>query len=62
MKMKVLTMHMLRLCRIVYAPLTRCRALGTVPQPAAQTYYAQRATPGGLMITEATVVAPEGHG
>ena len=49
-------------CRVVYAPLTRCRALGTVPQPAAVEYYRQRATKGGLMISEATVVAPEGHG
>lgn len=38
--------------RIVYAPLTRCRALNTVPQPAAATYYAQRASKGGLMISE----------
>ncbi len=48
--------------RIVYEPLTRCRAIGTVPQPAAAIYYAQRATKGGLMISEATVVTPEGHG
>lgn len=48
--------------RIVYAPLTRCRALGTIPQPAAATYYAQRATKGGLMLSEATVICPQGHG
>ncbi|BDA42129.1 12-oxophytodienoate reductase 1 [Coccomyxa sp. Obi] len=48
--------------RVVLAPLTRCRALGTVPQPAAIEYYSQRATKGGLMITEATCIAPEGHG
>ena len=46
----------------MYAPLTRCRALGTVPQPLAAIYYAQRATPGGLMITEATCVSERGHG
>ena len=53
---------MLYVRRVVLAPLTRCRALGTVPQPAAAEYYSQRATKGGLMISEATVIAPEGHG
>lgn len=97
--------------RIVYAPLTRCRAFNNIPQvrrtrqrrgrgrwrgwsrgaaaatlaaarlppalrlrrrsprrphlpsqPAAAKYYAQRATEGGLMITEATVVSERGHG
>ncbi|KAK9806581.1 hypothetical protein WJX73_004673 [Symbiochloris irregularis] len=48
--------------RIVYAPLTRQRAIDNVPQPAAATYYAQRATKGGLMISEATVVSAEGRG
>jgi len=48
--------------RIVYAPLTRCRAVGTVPQENMVLYYGQRASPGLLMVTEATVVAPEGHG
>ncbi|KAL3141539.1 hypothetical protein ABBQ32_004789 [Trebouxia sp. C0010 RCD-2024] len=47
--------------RMVYAPLTRCRALGGVPQSAAAEYYSQRAT-GGLMLTEATCVAIEAHG
>lgn len=48
--------------RIVYAPLTRCRAFNTIPQPNAAVYYAQRATPGGLMISEGTVVGDRGHG
>lgn len=47
--------------RMVYAPLTRCRALRGVPQPAAAEYYAQRST-GGLIISEATCVAVEAHG
>ena len=47
--------------RLVYAPLTRCRAIDTIPQPAAAEYYSQRAS-GGLMINEATCVAVEAHG
>ncbi len=48
--------------RIVMAPMTRCRAIeGNVPNPIAATYYQQRAT-AGLIITEATQVAPEGQG
>ena len=47
--------------RMVYAPLTRCRALGGVPQPAAAEYYAQRST-GGLLIAEATCICVEAHG
>ncbi|CAI5956533.1 unnamed protein product [Closterium sp. NIES-65] len=48
--------------RIVYAPLTRDRALGTIPQPNAAIYYGQRAHKGGLMLTEATCISPEAHG
>lgn len=48
--------------RIVYPPLTRSRATGTIPQPNAVTYYSQRAIPGLLMISEGTVVSPDGHG
>jgi len=41
--------------RVVMAPLTRCRSYGCVPQPShAALYYSQRATPGGLLIAEAT--------
>lgn len=31
-------------------------------QPMMAEYYKQRATPGGLMISEATVVSPTGFG
>ncbi|GLI60109.1 hypothetical protein VaNZ11_002155 [Volvox africanus] len=48
--------------RIVYAPLTRMRAVGTIPQPSAAVYYSQRAVPGGLIISEATNITPEGLG
>jgi 12-oxophytodienoic acid reductase len=48
--------------RMVYAPLTRCRALGTIPQPAAAEYYSQRAFKGSFQLSEGTVVSPHGHG
>ncbi len=48
--------------RMVLAPMTRSRALeGNVPNPLAETYYAQRAS-AGLIITEATQVSPQGVG
>ncbi|CAL5229665.1 g13030 [Coccomyxa viridis] len=47
---------------MVYAPLTRCRALGTVPCKAAQTYYRQRTVKSGLLLTEATCINPQAHG
>lgn len=48
--------------RLVMAPLTRMRAIdGDVPNPIAQTYYAQRAS-AGLIITEATQISPLGRG
>jgi len=48
--------------RLVMAPLTRMRAIdGDVPNPLAQTYYAQRAS-AGLIITEATQISPLGRG
>ena len=48
--------------RVVMAPLTRNRAgPGNVPQALNVDYYAQRAS-AGLIITEATQVAPEGVG
>ena len=45
------------------APLTRQRSPGNLPQPHAAVYYAQRATAGGMLITEATGVsaAAQGH-
>jgi N-ethylmaleimide reductase len=50
--------------RIVMAPLTRLRSAqpGDVPQPMNARYYAQRANPGGLLITEATDIAASAHG
>ncbi len=48
--------------RTVLAPMTRSRALdGNVPNPLAETYYAQRAG-AGLIVTEATQVTPMGQG
>jgi 2,4-dienoyl-CoA reductase-like NADH-dependent reductase (Old Yellow Enzyme family) len=46
--------------RIVMAPLTRLRASPAgVPSEHAPEYYAQRATEGGLLITEATGISPD---
>jgi N-ethylmaleimide reductase len=48
--------------RMVLAPMTRSRALeGNVPNPLAETYYVQRAG-AGLIVTEASQVAPRGQG
>ena len=47
---------------IVYAPLTRSRAFGTVPTPSMKVYYSQRASKGGFMLTEASPVMVSGHG
>jgi N-ethylmaleimide reductase len=48
--------------RVVMAPLTRSRAgAGNVPTALNALYYAQRAS-AGLIISEATQVAPEGQG
>ncbi|XP_066370443.1 12-oxophytodienoate reductase 1-like [Miscanthus floridulus] len=43
--------------RVVLAPMTRCRSYCNVPQPHAAVFYSQRATRGGLLITEATGVS-----
>ncbi|MFT3801533.1 MAG: alkene reductase [Burkholderiaceae bacterium] len=49
--------------RVIMAPLTRMRAgPGNVPNEHAPTYYGQRATPGGLILAEATQVTPYGQG
>jgi len=50
--------------RVVMAPLTRMRAEkpSLAPRPLNAEYYAQRATPGGLIIAEASPVAATGHG
>ncbi len=50
--------------RVVMAPLTRMRAEkpGLAPRPLNVEYYAQRATPGGLIIAEASPVMATGFG
>ena len=49
--------------RVVMAPLTRMRSeTGAKPGKLMETYYAQRASEGGLIIGEATVAAPSGDG
>ncbi|EPS67956.1 hypothetical protein M569_06815, partial [Genlisea aurea] len=48
--------------RIVLAPLTRQRSYNNVPQPHAALYYAQRSTPGGLLISEATGISNTAQG
>ncbi|KAF6167024.1 hypothetical protein GIB67_041279 [Kingdonia uniflora] len=48
--------------RVVLAPLTRQRSYNNVPQPHAILYYSQRATEGGLLITEATGVSDTAQG
>jgi N-ethylmaleimide reductase len=50
--------------RLVMAPLTRMRAEkpGLAPRPLNTEYYAQRATPGGLIIAEASPVTATGFG
>ena len=42
--------------RVVMAPLTRMRAArpSLAPRPLNAEYYAQRATPGGLIVAEAS--------
>lgn len=42
--------------------MARCRALNGIPQNANVEYYAQRATPGGFLITEGTLISPTAHG
>jgi N-ethylmaleimide reductase len=50
--------------RVVLAPLTRMRAdmPGNIPGDLMATYYGQRASEGGLMISEATFISPTGNG
>lgn len=49
--------------RVVMAPLTRCRVdnRGYVPTELMARYYAQRAS-AGLIISEGTIVSPQGRG
>jgi len=46
---------------IVMAPMTRCRAIGNIPNDLMATYYGQRAN-AGLIITEGTSPSPNGLG
>ncbi|KAI3868445.1 hypothetical protein MKW92_021833 [Papaver armeniacum] len=48
--------------RVVMAPLTRQRSYKNVPQPHAILYYSQRASKGGLIISEATGVSDTAQG
>ena len=50
--------------RVALAPLTRMRAAkpALAPRPLNAEYYAQRATPGGLLIAEASPVMATGFG
>ncbi|WP_293899567.1 alkene reductase [Phenylobacterium sp.] len=50
--------------RVVMAPLTRSRSdqPGDVPGPLMVEYYAQRASNGGLIISEGTTVSPSARG
>ncbi|KAK5043444.1 hypothetical protein LTR84_011980 [Exophiala bonariae] len=45
--------------RIVHAALGRSRSVNGQESPLAATYFAQRATPGGLLISQATGGKPE---
>jgi N-ethylmaleimide reductase len=47
--------------RIVMAPMTRCRAIGNIPNNLHATYYQQRAA-AGLIVTEGTSPSPNGLG
>ncbi len=47
--------------RMVMAPMTRCRAIGNIPNDLMAMYYQQRAS-AGLIITEGTSPSPNGLG
>jgi N-ethylmaleimide reductase len=47
--------------RVVMSPMTRCRAIGNVPNERMAKYYALRAS-AGLIITEGTAPSPNGLG
>jgi N-ethylmaleimide reductase len=47
--------------RIVMSPMTRCRAIGNVPNELMAEYYKQRSS-AGLIITEGTSPSPNGLG
>ena len=47
--------------RTVMAPMTRCRAIGNVPNELMVNYYTQRSS-AGLIVTEGTAPSPNGLG
>ena len=47
--------------RVVMSPMTRCRAIGNIPNDLMLAYYEQRAS-AGLIITEGTSPSPNGLG
>ena len=47
--------------RIVMAPMTRLRAVGSIPTTLMATYYTQRVS-AGLIVTECTMVSPLSNG
>ncbi len=47
--------------RIVMAPMTRCRAIGNIPNDLMAEFYKQRSG-AGLLITEGTSPSPNGLG
>ncbi len=47
--------------RVVMSPMTRCRAIGNVPNDLMAQYYGQRAG-AGLIVTEGTSPSPNGLG
>src|SRR5665648_1295512 len=47
--------------RVVMSPMTRCRAIGNVPNELMAEYYKQRSG-AGLIITEGTSPSPNGLG
>ena len=49
------------LSRVVMAPMTRCRAIGNIPNELMADYYGQRSN-AGLIITEGTAPSPNGLG
>ncbi|BAY80753.1 NADH:flavin oxidoreductase/NADH oxidase [Calothrix parasitica NIES-267] len=47
--------------RIVMAPMTRLRAVGSIPTTLMATYYTQRVS-AGLIVTECTMISPLSNG
>ena len=47
--------------RMVMAPMTRLRAIDSIPQSLMADYYVQRAS-AGLIVTECTMVSPQSNG